>query len=409
MHQPELSWLVQRLESISAEGPQSEEKPTMIKTHFDRTRATSRVALVALATGLLLAAALACNLPFTGNQTSYDTVATAAQQTIVAQSAAATVSASLSQSAQATRLALEATQPTTTVAVEATAAVQATQMAQAALATSQSAQFTALASGAQATSNAMAAAATAQSQKAQATALWLAATQTAMAWPSQPSQPQPQPPSPPLPPPPQPPVYNLTPIQFAPGATSAYVEGNLAKNSTADYSVSASKGQWLLVDVSSPSNNISLGIIGMRTGVPLLNPASGSSNYQGVLPATQPYHLTLSAGNQNTNFAMNVIIPARIQFAPGAIAAGVPGKVGANQTNYYTAWAKAGQTMTVNISSPGNTVLLTIYGMSDGQPLVRSVSGATSWSGVLPGSQDYMIEATSSGPASKYNIDVMIK
>ena len=65
--------------------------------------------------------------------------------------------------------------------------------------------------------------------------------------------------------------------------------------------------------------------------------------------------------------------------------------------------------MSVAILSPHNNILLTIYGLQDGNPLVRSVSGATNWTGVLPGTQDYMIEAVATGATSNYIIQVMVQ
>jgi hypothetical protein len=58
----------------------------------------------------------------------------------------------------------------------------------------------------------------------------------------------------------------------------------------------------------------------------------------------------------------------------------------------YLLRAARGQTMTVAVIAPPNTVGLTIYGLDDGNPLVRAVSGATSWTGQLPATQDYVIQ-----------------
>ena len=65
----------------------------------------------------------------------------------------------------------------------------------------------------------------------------------------------------------------------------------------------------------------------------------------------------------------------------------------------YLLRARNGQVMTATLSSTANVsptapaLGLTIYGFSDGVPLVRAESSATSWSGVLSGTQDYVIEA----------------
>ncbi|HEX9075444.1 MAG TPA: hypothetical protein VF932_06670, partial [Anaerolineae bacterium] len=88
----------------------------------------------------------------------------------------------------------------------------------------------------------------------------------------------------------------------------------------------------------------------------------------------------------------NVTIPQRITFEPGGIGAAVTGATNSRRTVTYLLRAARGQTMTVVVNAPPNTVGLTIYGLDDGNPLVRAVSGATSWTGQLPGTQDYVIE-----------------
>jgi hypothetical protein len=65
--------------------------------------------------------------------------------------------------------------------------------------------------------------------------------------------------------------------------------------------------------------------------------------------------------------------------------------------------------MTATIQSPRNDVLLEINGLEDGQPLVRITLGATTWTGVLPGTQDYSIKAVAVGGPTGYKMDVTVK
>jgi len=181
------------------------------------------------------------------------------------------------------------------------------------------------------------------------------------------------------------------------------------KGGVIDYVVRAMANQTMLATIYSPNNNVYLGVVGLSDGIPLLRTAAGATQFTGVLPHSQDYRLTLFSPDQNSNYTLQVIIPARIKFAHGAYSASVDGYVGGKSTNYYLLRASAGQTMTVTILSPHNDVLLTIYGMQDGSPLVRYVSGATTWSGVLPGTQDYMIEAVSVGANTSYTLQVMVK
>ncbi|MFQ5400792.1 MAG: hypothetical protein ACE5E7_14500, partial [Anaerolineae bacterium] len=101
--------------------------------------------------------------------------------------------------------------------------------------------------------------------------------------------------------------------------------------------------------------------------------------------------------------------PVRIQFAPGAISATVQGEVDAYESDDYVLRALAGQTMTVVITSANNDVLLTIVG-ADGVPLTNGLmSGATSWTGTLPATQDYIIRALGTAQPASYTLTVTIE
>ncbi|MEZ4594586.1 MAG: hypothetical protein R3D55_26095 [Chloroflexota bacterium] len=99
----------------------------------------------------------------------------------------------------------------------------------------------------------------------------------------------------------------------------------------------------------------------------------------------------------------------RIQFAPGAISATVQGDVAAHVSDDYILSAAAGQTMTVVIESPNSNVLLTIVG-ADGIPLTNGLmSGATSWTGELPATQDYIVRAIGTLEPAAYTLTVTIE
>ncbi len=337
-----------------------------------KNRCNGVVALIVLLT-------LACNLPSLGarEQTATEELPTSerigAAETAVAQEATATA---FMQGADATALAQWAN-------------ATGTAMASNAFATAQAANSTAQAGSAMSTSLALA---------ASATAIALSSTQTAQAMP--PTL---------LPPPPLPPPSDyMIRISFPSGATSASMSGNLKKSSRVDYVLKALKGQTMIAYVSSPGNNVYLGVTGLSDGVPMLRTVAASTQFTGILPLTQDYRLTIESPYQKSTFSMEIIIPVRIKFPPGAISATEQGRVIGGSLNHYLLKAMAGQTMTVAIFSPHNDVFLTIYGMQDGNPLVRSVAGATTWSGVLPGTQDYMIEAVSVGGTTAYTLQVTV-
>jgi hypothetical protein len=150
-------------------------------------------------------------------------------------------------------------------------------------------------------------------------------------------------------------------------------------------------------------------IISGADGSALVRASDQFTNFQSKLSKTQAYYVTVFAGGGASDYDLQIILPFNIVFSPGAISASVDGYLGNNQTNYYLLRALKGQTMTDTITSPHGDVFLTVYGITDGQPLVRSAMGQTSWSGKLPLTQDYMIEAVNTGGATNYTLKTVVK
>ena len=140
----------------------------------------------------------------------------------------------------------------------------------------------------------------------------------------------------------------------------------------------------------------------------MVRAVSRSTQWTGKLPATQDYVIEAVSGGEATNYSLYVVIPQVIRFQPGATSATVPGTVPARGMAYYLARGMAGQTMTTTITSPNSDVLLEIYGFETGDPLVRHVTGSTTWTGVLPATQDYMIHALSVGEATNFTLEIVI-
>ena len=125
--------------------------------------------------------------------------------------------------------------------------------------------------------------------------------------------------------------------------------------------------------------------------------------------ADQDHVIELFGNTKDTNFSLNVTIPRRISFNKGAVSAMVTGKTGGHRSVTYLLRASGGQTMTAALTSPNNNVGLTIYGLSDGQPLVWAVSEAKSWTGKLPATQDYMIVAVPVVDTASFTLQVTVK
>lgn len=221
-------------------------------------------------------------------------------------------------------------------------------------------------------------------------------------------------------PPPAPPVTvpppapdGVTPITFANGATEKAVQGQVSQNKIVSFSINAQAGQSMELTLSSNSPSARIAVLA-PSGAPLA-PQRGNPEgtyWQSVLTASGDYIIQTLAGNAVpvANFSLNVTIPARITFAPGAISAQLSGVTAESRVVTYLLKANGGQTMTVNLSAPPNSAGITIYGLQDGQPLIRSQSGATSWTGALPMTQDYVIQVVPFGNDTvEFTLDITVQ
>jgi hypothetical protein len=203
-------------------------------------------------------------------------------------------------------------------------------------------------------------------------------------------------------------------IQFLPGGTSATVTGHVAAYGADLYVLGAMAGQTMEVVLTSPAVDVLLEIWG-EDGVPLKRHVDGETSWTGVLPVTQDYFVKVVSFGSEVDYTLAVTIPpltpepapVRIQFPPGGTSATVTGHVVAYGADLYVLGAMAGQTMEVVLTSPAVDVLLEIWG-EDGVPLKRHVDGETSWTGVLPVTQDYFVKVVSFGSEVDYTLMVTI-
>jgi hypothetical protein len=199
-----------------------------------------------------------------------------------------------------------------------------------------------------------------------------------------------------------------TRIDFAAGATQATVDGQVKANGVRSYVLSAGKDQLLMASFSSARDDLGLRIVNARNGNVLL--LEDGPEGRVWLPETGDYYVQILGGSQDANFILGVIIPRRVSFDPGAISATLDGRVSNHAAVMYLLRAQAGQTMTVKLSNfPSAALALTIYGLEDGQPLLRSDFGLTEWTGELNVTQDYVIMVVPSVDTATYTIQFIVE
>jgi hypothetical protein len=196
-------------------------------------------------------------------------------------------------------------------------------------------------------------------------------------------------------------------IQFEPGATSVVLSDTLPAQGVDTYVLSAQAGQKMSVRVSAGEADVRLSV---RDGAgDYLNGQTTLAFWSGTLPQDGDYVIRVTGGETAADYTLQVTIPRRIEFAPGTTSATVQGDLAAHESHDYILRAQEGQTMSVTIDSPQDNVLLTIVG-ADGVPLVNGLmSGAMSWLGQLPATQDYTLRALAPLEAASYTMEVSIE
>ena len=198
-------------------------------------------------------------------------------------------------------------------------------------------------------------------------------------------------------------------INFPPGGTSATLQGTLAPNGIAHYVLRALAGQTMTVNFAASAAPVNMAIRG-ADGTVLVSSSALVPFWSGQLLATQDYYIdAVSYAPVPATFTLQVAIqplgvtpvtdqPRRITFVSGATSAATQGTTATPGADRFVIRALAGQTMTASIIATQGPVILIIYG-ADGNVLISDHASASTWSGVLPTTQDYFIDTRSVGNA----------
>jgi len=216
-----------------------------------------------------------------------------------------------------------------------------------------------------------------------------------------------------------PPIYmpQATVVQFPPGGTSATVQGTLVPGAVDHYVLRVLAGQTLVL-ASAPGlqGMLALTVAG-ADGFVLLPESAAQASWRGQVPTTQDYYVDVrSIAGATFGYALQISVPAlatpqpqprRISFPAGGTSATVSGTLAPFSTDSYVLTVLAGQTLNVDVPGLQGKVLLVIWG-ADGSVLLTDHAIASSFSGVVPSTQDYFIDVRTSTTPVAYTMHVSV-
>ncbi len=148
---------------------------------------------------------------------------------------------------------------------------------------------------------------------------------------------------------------NATRIQFASGSTKATVNGVVNGGAVVDYVLQAGAEQTMQVAVWSPNGDVYLTILGATDGKQLVKAADKATQWAGVLPTSQDYQVSLTAGGGQTSYSMEVAVVSPSTPVP-ASATPTATTVTATKLDPVATWGKATYSDPMNGSNKSDWV-----------------------------------------------------
>lgn len=204
-------------------------------------------------------------------------------------------------------------------------------------------------------------------------------------------------------------VPSVVRILFQGEATAAVEQGTVQPGQVIHYVLGAQANQAMILLLGSTNQDVTLAVY-EADGNTLVDPAKKWNQFQWHLPTTEDYRIEVIGGATVENYSLTVKIASRINFVSGGTSATVSGSTVAGYVISYAIYCNSGQTMTLTLTAPANSASLDVFGLAYGQLLLQETAKATSWTGSLPATQDYIIEIVpNAGQVLSYSLTISVK
>jgi hypothetical protein len=194
---------------------------------------------------------------------------------------------------------------------------------------------------------------------------------------------------------------------MATGTTAGVVQGSILPGQTVAYTLGGGQSQAMILILDSPNNDVTLGVF-EPTGAALVNPANKWTRWQGLLPRTEIYTILLTGGSSAEKYTLTAKVAQLVNFPAGTSSITLSGTTLKGYVFSYAFNGSAAQTMIATLNVPSTTAYLDIFGIATGS-LLSSAARSSTWTGVLPQTQAYVIEVIpNNGQVVNYSLTVSI-
>jgi len=121
------------------------------------------------------------------------------------------------------------------------------------------------------------------------------------------------------------------------------------------------------------------------------------------------YTIQVIGGATQEDYTLTAKLAQSISFAPGASSISLNGTTTYGYVYTYDLSAQANQTLSVSLNVPASSATLDIFEPTTNDILLGASKQASTWTGVLPQTGDYMIEVIpNNGQVVDYSLTVSV-
>ena len=197
-------------------------------------------------------------------------------------------------------------------------------------------------------------------------------------------------------------------IVIAPGSTAAVKQGVVNPGQVVTYTIEANQYQPMILILESDRNDVFLGVVA-PDGTDMLSPSKQWTYWQWRLPQTGLYTIQVSGGATTEKYTLTAKLPRMTSFAPGTSTITIKSATEQGYIVSYSFRLSFGQTLIVSLDVPSSVAYLSIYGLTTGS-LLDYTAKRNYWKGVLPESQEYIIDVIPRGGGiQQYHLTVSVQ
>jgi hypothetical protein len=193
-------------------------------------------------------------------------------------------------------------------------------------------------------------------------------------------------------------------LYFFPGETMTGVKGTIQPGQVVTYSVQASQFQPLMLILGSTNGDAVLGVLD-PLGNRLLDPADQDTYWQWQLPLTGLYTIQVVGGITSESFSLTTKVGKLYTYPAAGSSITINATTVRGLIKSYAFRLSTGVVMTVSLNVDPSIAHLDVFGVQTGS-LLDSSDKATTWTGTMTSTQEYVVEVVPGSTISAYKLTI---